>query len=73
MTKRRYTRRDYTKIGALIGLLGVVVASLFGIHSLSGLDEAQKFFGYTLVLLFLIFVYFEYFKEYTEIESGKKT
>ncbi len=64
MAKTKVTKRDYAKIGALLTLVGVVIGSIFGINNLSGFDEAQKFFGYTVVLLFALFVYFEFFKEY---------
>jgi ABC-type Na+ efflux pump permease subunit len=65
LPRTKITKRDYGKIGALLVLLSVVALCIFGIASQSALDEAQKFFGYTLVLLFALFAYFQYFKEYT--------
>jgi hypothetical protein len=56
-------RQNWEKIGATIGFLGLLVGLFFSINQLV-LNDTQRYFGFTLVLLLAIFGYFNWFKEY---------
>jgi len=59
------TRRDWGKIGAGFTFLALLFASLAYVDPLPmNLDEAQRYFLITTVLVFGEFVYFEFFKRY---------
>jgi lipoprotein signal peptidase len=51
---------DYGVFIAFLAFIAYVVL----INSWTGIDEAQRYFGFTSCFIILIFVYFEWFKEY---------
>lgn len=56
-------RKNWTKIGALVGYVGVILFMLGWINSLTGVLDPQKYFLLTIVLLFAMFVYFQFLKD----------
>lgn len=65
-------KKNWEKIGAMIGFVAFVSGLLLSIYSLVGVDSASKYFAMNIVLFFAMFVYFEYFKEYPT-SSSKRT
>jgi len=63
-------KKNWGKIGALLTWIGILVAVIFGITTLTSLNEAEKFFGITLTLLLGMYVYFSVFFEF---ETSKQS
>lgn len=57
-------KRNWTKLGTMIGFVAFIAWSLQAIYSLTDIESALKYFALILVLLFAVFVYFEFLKEY---------
>lgn len=57
------TKKNWEKIGATIGFMALLVGLFFSINELV-VNDAQKYFGFTLVIFLAMFGYFNWFKEY---------
>ncbi len=64
-------KKNWTKLGAMIGFVALIVMMLFSIYAITGIDMALKYFALTIVLLLALFVYFEFLKEYPTSRSQK--
>jgi len=65
-------KKNWTKLGAMIAFVALIVMMLFSIYNLTGIDMALKYFALTIVLLLAMFIYFEFLKEYPTSRSEKK-
>ena len=64
-------KKNWTKLGTMIGFVALIVSMLFSIYAITGTDMALKYFALTIVLLLAMFVYFEFLKEYPTSRSQK--
>ncbi len=56
------TNKSWGKIGAMIAFLGLLFTLIFAINGLQ-IENTEKYFGFTLVLMLGMFGYFNWFKE----------
>ena len=61
-------KRDWPKIGALILWFSVIATLIFLIWGIASFNEAEKFFGITLVLFLGMFVYFQFFFDPVKVD-----
>jgi TRAP-type C4-dicarboxylate transport system permease small subunit len=62
-------KKNWTKLGAMIGFVALIIMMLFSIYAITGIDMSLKYFALTIVLLLAMFIYFEFLKEYQSQRS----
>jgi uncharacterized membrane protein len=55
-------RKDWGKLGAGFGFVGIIVA-LMGIIALINVDQSTRYFLISCDLILAVFIYFKYFSE----------
>lgn len=64
-------RKNWTKLGAMITFLALIIGMLLTIGFQIS-DKTDKYFALSMVFLFGFFVYFEFLKEYHTSRSKKR-